>query len=543
MGAGEIILVAYSQENLFLTYEPQITLFRILYRRYSNFAIETIKQTFPNTVKFGNKYSLEISKNADLLHKMWLVVDLPEIPIIYDLNNIADEKLKFKWAREIGYAIIDYVEIEIEGKTITKHWGEFYSNLNQLNPNEFNNPIDEYIGNVPELTTYKYTKNSISSYKLNIPMNFWFCLNSGKTLPLIKMEYSKIKFNVQFKNLEKCSIFSPSNYIPLQSYKGNGILGEPLLQVTQQGYSWGEFDSLDIGSFNDKTMDINSYNLYYRKISDNNFITTVDLENITTENALSGLQKFVIYGLKSGSIFIPTSANSNNANTTLSSKSYFYNFSYDVSFKDVYVLCDFIYIDNDERVKFYNSKRNYLIDQVYQTSIFNINNLSSKNFLKTMNCCKYIMFMSQVKYFLNDNVNFNFNYYTMFFDPKIINERLKFLKFKTKNVINKLNFLYDSSSGEDQFEMDVYSLINPFYGFKRAVNNSGFGIKTFALYTQNDQPSGSTNTSAFNTLELNARLNRIDDNYNRYLFRAYCVTYNYLTFTDGITGTIFTDAY
>ena len=543
MGAGEIILVAYSQENLFLTYEPQITLFRILYRRYSNFAIETIKQTFPNTVKFGNKYSLEISKNADLLHKMWLIVDLPEIPIIYDLNNIADKKLKFKWAKEIGYAIIDYVEIEIEGKTITKHWGEYYNNLNQLNPNEFNNPIDEYIGNVPELTTYRYTKDGILSYRLNIPMNFWFCLNSGKTLPLIKMEYSKIKFNVQFKNLEKCSIFSPSNYIPLQSYKGNGILGEPLLQVTQQGYAWGEFDSLDIASFNDKSMDINSYNLYYRKISDNNFITTVGLENVTTENALSGLQKFVIYGLQSGSIFIPTSANSSNANTTLSSRSYFYNFNYDVSFKDVYVLCDFIYIDNDERVKFYNSKRNYLIDQVYQTSIFNINNLSSKNFLKTMNCCKYIIFMSQVKYFLNDNVNFNFNYYTMFFNPKIINKRLKFLKFKTKNVINKLNFLYDSSSGEDQFEMDVYSLINPFYGFKRAVNDSGFGIKTFALYTQNDQPSGSTNTSAFNTLELNARLNRIDDNYNRYLFRAYCVTYNYLTFTDGITGTIFTDAY
>jgi hypothetical protein len=544
MGAGEIILVAYSQENLFLTFDPQITLFKILYRRYSNFAIETIKQTFSNaSLKFGNKYSLEISKNADLLHKMWLVIELPNIPIIYDLNNNADSKLKFKWAKEIGYSVIDYVEIEIEGKTITKHWGEFYSCLNELNSNDFNNPIDEYIGNVPELTTYKHTTDEIPSYTLNIPLNFWFCLNSGKTLPLIKLEFSKIKFNVQFKNLESCCVFSPSNYISLESYKGNGIIGEPLLQISQQGYSWGEFDSLEINSFNDKTMNIDSYNLYYRKISDNDFITSLELNTIKFSDALNSAQKYVIYGLTSGSIYIPSSANSNDANTTLSSKKYFYNFDYNMAFKDVYVLCDFIYIDNDERVKFYNSKRNYLIDQVYQTSIVNINNLSSKNHLDTINCCKYLIFLSQVKYFTNNNVNFNFNYNTLFFNPEIINSRFTFFNFINKNTIQKANFSYDSSSSEEMLDMDIYSLINTFYGFKRATNNSGFGLKTFALYTENSQPSGSTNTSAFNSFELNTRFNKIDNNYNKYLFRTYCVTYNYLTFTNGISGTLFTDAY
>lgn len=543
MGAGEIILVAYSQENLFLTFEPQITLFKILYRRYSNFAIETIKQLFPTTLQFGKKYSLEISKNADLLHKMWLVIDLPDIPIVYDLNNNANTKLKFKWAKEIGYSIIDYIEIEIDGRTITKHWGEFYSALNELNSNDFNNPIDEYIGNVPELVTYKFTTDNIPSYRLNIPLNFWFCLNSGNALPLIKIEYSKIKFNVQFKNLENCCIFSPSNYISLQNYKGSGILGEPLLQITPAGYAWGEFDSLDINLFNEKTMDIISYNLYYRQISDIVFLTTLDLNQVTTNSALISPTEFVIYGLYSGSIFIPSSAISNNVNTTFSSRKFLYNFNFDLSFKNVFVLCDFIYIDNDERVKFYNSKRNYLIDQVYQTSINNINNLSSKNPINTMNCCKYILFFSQVKYFLNNNVNFNFNYNTLFFDPKFINPRLTFFNFTKKNTIKNANFSFDSSSSEEMLDMEVYSLINPFHGFKRSENNSGFGLKTFALYTQNNQPSGSVNTSAFNLFEFNARFNKIDFNYNKYSFRAYTSTYNYLICDDGISGTIFTDAY
>jgi hypothetical protein len=543
MGAGEIILVAYSQENLFLTYEPQITLFKILYRRYSNFAIETIKQTFTTSVVFGNKYSIQLFKTADLLHKMWLVIDLPNIPIVYNLNNVANKKLKFKWAKEIGYAIIDYIEIEIDSKTITKHWGEFYSALNQLNPKDFNNPINEYIGNIPEITTYKYTSDGIPSYRLNIPLDFWFCTNSGKTLPLIKLEFSTIKFNVQFKSMENCCMLSPSNYISIQSYKGDGILGEPLLQISPTGYAWGEFDSLDIGLYNDKTMEIESYNLYFRKISDNDFVTNVGLDEIITSVALNSPQKYVIYGLESGSIYIPTSSDSNDVTTTLASKKYYYNFNYNIPFNNAYILSDVIYIDNDERVKFFNSKRNYLIDQVYQTSITNINNLSSKYALKTINCCKYILFMAQVKYYLNSNVNFNFNYGTLFFNPKIINERFSFFKFKEKNTIEKANFSYDSSSTEEMHNMEVYSLINPFYNFKRAENLSGFGLKTFALYAQNSQPSGSTNTSAFNLLELNTRFNKIDDNYNKYILTTYCVTYNYLTFTNGISGTIFTDAY
>jgi hypothetical protein len=543
MPAGEIILVAYSQENLFLNSQPQITFFKILYRRYSNFAIETVKQTFKNSIKFGNKYSIEISKLADLLHKMWVVIDLPEIPIVYDFNNNSDNKVKFKWAKDIGYAVIDYVEMEIEGKTITKHWGEFYNCMNKLNWNNFNGSIDEYIGNVPEVINYKKINENIASYSLKIPLNFWFCENSGNCFPLINCEYSSVKFNIKLNDFNKCAIFSPSNYINIQKYSGRGILGEPLLQVTHQGYSWGEFDSIDINSFNKETMDVNSYNLYYRKISDNNFITTTDLNNVKISTSIDKLENYVIYGLYSGSVYIPYNAVEGNASSIHSSKKYFINFNNNLEIKDMYILSDFIYIDNEERIKFYNSKRDYLIDQVYKTSIHDINNLSNKTYIKSMNCCKYLLFMGQVKYYGNNNVNFNFNYNSIFFDTTLVNPALNFFNFYKKNTIDNVNFLYDSSKSEKSMNMDMYSLVSTFYDFKKAENENGFGLKSFSLYPQNSQPSGSMNTSKFQSLEIQTYFNKIDDFYNKYLLRCYIVSYNYLTFTNGVSGTIFTNAY
>ena len=163
MPAGEVQLVAYGVENMFLSDDPQITFFKIIYRRYTNFSIETVQTTFLYPAKFGGKYSCELSKIGDLLNNLWLVIELPEIPIIYGLSNTIDSKIKFKWAKKIAYALIDYVEISIGGHVIDRQWGEWMNVLNELNFNNFQSSLDQYIGNVPELTEYKYVKDNIQS--------------------------------------------------------------------------------------------------------------------------------------------------------------------------------------------------------------------------------------------------------------------------------------------------------------------------------------------------------------------------------------------
>ena len=164
MAIGEIILVGYGDENMVLNHEPQITFFKIIYRRYTNFAMESVRTNFIYQPKFGKRFTCELSKLGDLVSKMWLIIDLPDLPIIYTLNNVLDKKLKFAWARDIGYVIIDYVEIEIAGKIIQRKWGEYMNAVDKvLNYKNYNSSLNPFIGNLPEYYEYQLTSNGIPS--------------------------------------------------------------------------------------------------------------------------------------------------------------------------------------------------------------------------------------------------------------------------------------------------------------------------------------------------------------------------------------------
>ncbi len=537
MPAGEIQLVAYGEENIVLNDSPQITFFKIIYRRYTNFSIETVQTNFIYKAVFGKKYSVEIAKLGDLLHKMWLVIELPDIPIIYNLNNSVDNKIKFKWASKVAYALIDYVEIEIGGQTIDRQWGEWMNVLNELNWNNFNSSLDQYIGNTPDLTTYKLVKDGIHSQMLYLPLFFWFCNNSGSALPLLCMEYSIVRFYIQLNNFENCAIFSPSNFIKLNSYYGNGILGEPLVQYNNQGISWGEFDSVAINEYNND-LSVLSYYLYYRKISDNQFITTVQsyYDNLGIRYFdINNKTNFIIYGLTSGSIFIPYSSDANNYNSIYAQKKYSYILPSDISLKNMYLLIDYIYLDRDERTTFYKNKHEYIIEQVYFSNPRYLINQNNTIYIDMINPCKYFIFMAQVSYFSNPNVNDTFNYNLYFFNNNSSYSNL----FKQQSVIKNASFSLNSNLSIENLDMAYYNFYSPFIHYPMTKVPSGFGLFTFSIYPDNLQPSGSCNMSCFNNFEISTVFNPIDINYNNYIFKTYAVTYNYVKIVNGVVGTIF----
>ena len=72
MGGGLMQLVAYGAQDIYLTGNPQITFFKVVYRRHTNFAMECIEQSFNGTANFGNRVSCVVSRNGDLVHRMWL---------------------------------------------------------------------------------------------------------------------------------------------------------------------------------------------------------------------------------------------------------------------------------------------------------------------------------------------------------------------------------------------------------------------------------------------------------------------------------------
>ena len=76
MGGGLMQLVAYGAQDIYLTGNPQITFFKVVYRRHTNFAMEAIEQTFNGAAKLGQKFSCTIARNGDLLGQVYLEMDV-----------------------------------------------------------------------------------------------------------------------------------------------------------------------------------------------------------------------------------------------------------------------------------------------------------------------------------------------------------------------------------------------------------------------------------------------------------------------------------
>ena len=102
-------LVAYGAQDIYLTGNPQITFFKVLYRRHTNFAIESIENTFNGTADFGKKVSCTLARNGDLIHKIYLAVDLPAMS--QSTGTVA-------WTRHVGNVLVDEVSLLVGGQTI-----------------------------------------------------------------------------------------------------------------------------------------------------------------------------------------------------------------------------------------------------------------------------------------------------------------------------------------------------------------------------------------------------------------------------------------
>ena len=121
-------LVAYGAQDVYLTANPQVTFFKQLYRRHSNFSMESIEQTFNGVANFGKRVTCTISRNGDLIHRTYLQVTLPQV----NLTTSDPSGAQFRWLNWVGHNLIDYVEIEIGGQKIDKHYGDWLHIWNEL---------------------------------------------------------------------------------------------------------------------------------------------------------------------------------------------------------------------------------------------------------------------------------------------------------------------------------------------------------------------------------------------------------------------------
>jgi hypothetical protein len=200
MGGGLMQLVAYGAQDVYLTGNPQITFFKTVYRRHTNFAIEAIEQTFQGTADFGKKVTCTISRNGDLINRIYLQVQFPALSVSsvwYD--SPAVRPFSVAWTNALGHALIRYVTIEVGGQKIDSQYGEWleiWNSLTQVSEKEngYNHMVGRYASSVGLIG------NADSSRIYYVPLMFWFNRNPGLSLPLIALQYHEVKIIMEFRN-------------------------------------------------------------------------------------------------------------------------------------------------------------------------------------------------------------------------------------------------------------------------------------------------------------------------------------------------------
>jgi hypothetical protein len=220
MAGGLMQLVAFGAQDVYLTGNPQITFWKVTYRRYTNFSIESIEQSFNGQADFGRRVQCTISRNGDLCYRTYLQVTLPEIA-----QKSSTEPTYARWLDFPGEQLISQVEVEIGGQRIDRQYGDWMHIWNQLTvSSEQQRGYFKMVGNTTQLTFITdpsfedvdspcndagvrqvcAPRNALPETTLYVPLQFWFCTNPGLALPLIALQYHEVKINIDFRPIDEC---------------------------------------------------------------------------------------------------------------------------------------------------------------------------------------------------------------------------------------------------------------------------------------------------------------------------------------------------
>ncbi len=221
MGGGLMQLVAYGAQDVYLTGNPQITFWKVTYRRHTNFAMESIEQTFNGQADFGRRVTCTISRNGDLAYRTYLQVTLPQI----DQSLQDSGPVYARWLDFPGEQLIQSVEVEIGGQRIDRQYGDWMHIWNQLTlSKEQESGYNKMVGNTTQLTYLTdpdfaavdgpcdstapkqvcAPRNALPETTLYVPLQFWYCRNPGLALPLIALQYHEVKINLDLRPIDEC---------------------------------------------------------------------------------------------------------------------------------------------------------------------------------------------------------------------------------------------------------------------------------------------------------------------------------------------------
>ena len=503
-------LVAYGAQDVYLTGNPQITFFKIVYKRHTNFASEAIEQTFSGNKGFNQRMSCQITKNGDLVTKLYLKLDI---------SGSSVTNGKWAWVGMLGYSIIENINIQIGGSIIDRQYGEWLCIWHQLtNDISHKRGIDKMIGNIPDLTTLSSGEKNVTLY---VPLQFFCCRYNGLAIPLIALQYHDVRFEVLLKPVDKLIIKQGDSNIASENVDPTITLNDITL-LTNYIY----LDSDERKRFSSST---HEYLIEQIQANGDEIIDTSNKKiKLNFNHPCKSLYWIAKHGKYiSGKYFLAYSINDDmNTKKIIDTASIRYVLANTVSVAGVINI-------NTDRLLSYNGV-------VIKGDLEKITNDEINALIENFTVIEHISLEELSKPIdmltfgtrTTDTLNEGHSNYDVF--VYMWNNFSLYLD----NTINPISDAQLQLNGHDRFSTqdgDYFNYVQPYETHKNTPSD-GINVYSFAINPTEHQPSGTCNFSRIDNATLNLNINTNLLNNNSSNLNIYTINYNILRIMSGMGG-------
>jgi len=486
MAGGLLQLAGYGNQDNYLTGSPHITYFKAVYRRYTNFSMESISLEFDKSeMSFDqtNIFKRKLDRNGDLASQVYFTFTLPEI------QSPADKQ--FYWVKNIGTTIIKSVAVFIQGRKIDEHFGEWIHIWHELNlPRDQKENYNQMTGNIPDIYAPDLADGnngiypnstidvdfipSIASRRIWVPMIFWFNRHPGLAVPLIALQYHEIEF--QF-----------------------------VMRPIQDIYTLMETDASS-----------SSYGYRVRPLGS---ITAHRIENFLTSSSLA-------------------KTNTDGSRSLI---------SFDINPR---LEVNYIFLDSDERRRFANVSHQYMIERVFRVEQTGLSGSGTHSVsLDLHHPTKEFVWVTKRSDTDDHNDHTNFTGWTdqvnpphslSYYNPYAATPEItssNYDSYKNKNILDEAKILLN---GYDRFAAQEATYFGQIQPYQHHYQSPQCGIYAYSFSLDNSnqksyQPQGTCNMSMYNNINLWVKTNPIDSSETyTYTITLYAIHYNILRIVAGM---------
>lgn len=480
MPAGTLIDIAAQGPNtVLLIGRPQTTVFRAVYKRNTPFTRDNLRSVVDGDVNFGQKVTINVDAEADLMGAVMLEIDLPELTA-----TGSDDQHSIRWVQNVGFALIEYAEIKIGGQRISREYGEWMYIWHELmETSDFRKARRTMTGATAEN----------GARTVYVPLTFWFCRDIGRSLPLVCLQYHPVTIELQLSPLNKLYNFGPTRYYDLD-YIGTVVIGGDT-KYKYQATSGTMF-----------TPDITGKTLYYNGGDSSTSITYQDTDTLALDAQ------------------IPTAAQA--IRTYIKST---YTLTGAPTITEIRAFIDYYVLDTDERKLFANSPQYYMIEQLQFNENESINaSVTQRRVRVTMPLpMKQLFWVYQTDENLNNNECFNF--------LSTPDEEYE----NPNDDIASISLTYNGKERIAERSSEHFRLIHPWQRKMPGVSDTSAAYiytYSFAEYPVQNQPSGFSNFSLLDRVEMFLTMR---EGHQAGTYRLYGLNYNFLRIEKGMGGVLF----